>query len=185
MRILFISHLAIISHSKPRILRIRKRHPPSRRLTRNLNPIRHGRTARRGIHHKLGRRNWAALQRHSTEQRLSRSGSSKDVNCTSTRGSNRVVRGEVDFELAAVAAGGDVAEGEGVGDAVEAAGVLMDVVVYGESNGLRVGDLAGAAAKKGGCGWSGAGEESRAQESGGEGELHFELEGLELVDEFG
>lgn len=68
--------------------------------------------------------------------------------------------------MAAVGAGGDVAESESVGDGVGASDILVDVVVDGEADGLGVGDLTGAAGEEGGCCWCGVSEEGRTYESG-------------------
>lgn len=158
---------AVISHSKPRILGIRKRHPAGLGLTRNLNPIRHQRTTSCRIDHKLGRSNRAALQCNGAEERLLFTGGSVDVDGAGARRGDGIAGGEVHLELAAVGAGRHVVEGQGVGDGVCAPGVLVDVEVDGEADAAGVGDGAGTAGESGGWSWGGAGEEGGAEESGG------------------
>jgi hypothetical protein len=156
--------LAIVRHRKPRILGIRKRHTSRLTLTRNTQLITHKRTTLCTIHHKLRRRYRATLQRHSAKQRLRSPRRGVDVDGAGAGRRDGVSCREVDFELAAVGAGGDVGEG-----------------VDGEADGLGVGDLAGAAGEGGGwrC-WCGGGEEGGAQESADDGDV-LHVDGLMVV----
>jgi len=72
-------YLTVIHHRKPRILRIRKRHPPRLILARNLQPIRHQPTTLRTIHHELCRLHRAALQRQRAKQSLTATRCRNDV----------------------------------------------------------------------------------------------------------
>jgi hypothetical protein len=102
---------AIVSHSKPGSLRIRKSNPARLRLTRNLNPVRHCCTASRRVDHNLRSRSRIALKFYSAKQRLNTTGGRIDVDGAGARRGDRVAGGEIDFELAAVRASGNVGEG--------------------------------------------------------------------------
>jgi len=141
-----LTKLAVISNRQSRILRICKSNPTRLILASNLHPVTQRRVTRRTIDNKFGRRNRAARESHRTEEAASvGAGGSVDVDLGVAGASNGVAGGEVRLKLAAVGAGRNVRESDGVGVLVGAAGVLVDVEVDGKPNGTRVGDAAGAA----------------------------------------
>lgn len=62
--------LAVISHRKPRLKRIRKRDPARLSLTRNLKLILHRIAACSRVNHEFGRRDGTALQGDGAEERF-------------------------------------------------------------------------------------------------------------------
>lgn len=127
--------LAVVSHSEPSVLGIRKSDLSSQTIASNLERIRHEVVARRRIDDKLGSRSGAALKRDSTEKRLLRSTvDGEDVDRARSLVGDWVALGEVDFELAAIGAGGDVAKSHCVGSCIGTVGVLVNVVVDGEAD---------------------------------------------------
>lgn len=115
----------------------------------------------------------------------------EDIDLASTVLIYGAAGGEVGFELAAVAVGGDVVELDDDVAAVEAGAAAGDGVVGDlEEVGLLVGDVggdfvnvvdkgrvlgcAGARGEVGGAGGDGGGEEGGGEEGGGDGEdMHF------------